>query len=207
MATMNMVRKYPQYIARPGMNRVVQSNGARSVSLTTTRIELPWLKVASSSSAAAIPEWPPPYRLLRARRRTAAEPFCLHPHGLLSQDGVDPAEIANGRVSSFRATRRSPGRTVRPNGEGSRDAFGVLLADGGGRRVVFSLPAFQIRCQGLRGWHGERQFSTAATVLAMNLDRGRLDAGLLPDPALSTLRLPEWGGARCFALRDECPFP
>lgn len=77
MATMNMVRKHPQYTARPGMIRVVQSNGARIVSLTTIRIELPWLKVAPSSSAAAIPEWPPPCWLLRARRRTAAEPFCL----------------------------------------------------------------------------------------------------------------------------------
>ncbi|SJM34240.1 hypothetical protein BQ8482_40022 [Mesorhizobium delmotii] len=46
----------------------------------------------------------------------------------------------NGRVSSFRATRSSPGTTERPTGEGCRDAFGVLLADGRsaeGRGIFF----------------------------------------------------------------------
>lgn len=40
------------------------------------------------------------------------------------------------------------------------------------------------------------------------LDRGRLGAIVTRSCSVhQALRLPEWGGARCFALRDECPFP
>ncbi|CAN7744009.1 hypothetical protein [Mesorhizobium sp. LjNodule214] len=41
--------------------------------------------------------------------------FSSHLPAFLSHDGVDPAEIRNGRLSSFRATR-PPCTTERPNG-------------------------------------------------------------------------------------------
>lgn len=72
--------------------------------------------------------------MLRARRRAAANRFASHSPAFLSQDGGDP----NGRLSRFTNTTLAWHDGI---GEGSRGAFGVLLADGPsaeGRRVFFA---------------------------------------------------------------------
>lgn len=145
-------------------------------------------------------------QLLRARRQVLVidagqrrNRYASHSHGFLSQDGVDPAEIAeraHAQLSRYQTLAWHDGTASRV--EGSRDAFGVALADGRcaeGRRVLFATGVSDMlpEIDGLAERWGKSVFH-CPYCHGYELDRGRIGviaAG--PSSLHQALLLPEWG--------------
>ncbi|WP_245520214.1 MULTISPECIES: ProQ/FINO family protein [unclassified Mesorhizobium] len=122
------------------------------------------------------------------------------------QDGVDPVEITNGCLRSFRATGRLGYRTAE-RVRGAATSF--LLADRPPRRAVesFSLPAFQMRCQGSMA--GGDMGNGVPPTLMHGCELYRDGAASLVPILLGppgTFLCPNNEAPCCFALWGECPF-
>lgn len=150
-------------------------------------------------------------QLLRARRHVLVidagqrrNRFANHSHGFLSQDGVDPSEIAKRsreQLSRYETLAWYEGTAERAGG--SRGAFSVVLADGRsseGRRVLFAtgvsdtLPAIE----GLEERWGKSVFH-CPYCHGYELDRGRIGVIATGLGSLhQALLLPDWGDVTLF---------
>jgi len=151
-------------------------------------------------------------QLLRARRSVLVidagkrrNRFASHSHGFLTQDGVDPAEIARtARHQLERYDTLEWNEATVEDVTGSLDNFEVLLSDGGtaqARRILFAngvsdtLPAVE----GLAERWGRSVFH-CPYCHGYELDRGRIGviaAG--PNSLHQAFLLPEWGEVTLFA--------
>lgn len=150
-------------------------------------------------------------QLLRARRRVLIvdagqrrNRFASHAHGFLSQDGVDPAEIA---AISSRQLEAYPTLTwidgTAEAASGQKDEFAVTLSDGSkhqGRRLLFAtgladgLPAIE----GLKERWGKSVFH-CPYCHGYELDQGRI--GVIATSPMSIHQaqlIPEWGEVTFF---------
>lgn len=145
-------------------------------------------------------------QLLRARRHVLVvdagqrrNRFASHSHGFLTQDGVDPAQIAataRAQLSRYETLSWIEGTAERA--EGSRDAFRVTLAGAGdaeGRRLLFATGVSDALppVEGLEARWGRSVFH-CPYCHGYELDRGRLGVIAAGPGALhQALFLPEWG--------------
>ena len=145
-------------------------------------------------------------QLLRARRSVLVidaglrrNRFASHSHGFLSQDGVDPAEIASrSREQLSRYETLTWHDATAERVEGRRDAFSVSLADGrhaDGRRILFATGVADELPQidGLSQRWGKSVFH-CPYCHGYELDQGRI--GVIatgPGSLHQALLLPEWG--------------
>ena len=150
-------------------------------------------------------------QLLRARRRVLIvdagkrrNRFASHAHGFLSQDGVDPAEIA---ATARRQLEAYPTLTwidgVAQTASGTKDDFTVTLADGSthqGRRLLFAtgLADGLPEIEGLAGRWGRSVFH-CPYCHGYELDQGRI--GVIATNPMSIHQaqlIPEWGEVTFF---------
>lgn len=145
-------------------------------------------------------------QLLRARRQVLIidagqrrNRFASHSHGFLTQDGADPAEIANrAREQLSRYGTLSWIDRTAERAEGTRDAFKVTLADGNvaeGNRLLFATGVSDALpdVEGLAERWGRSVFQ-CPYCYGYELEQGRL--GVIATGAGSlhqALFLPEWG--------------